>query len=139
MTPEERYEALAVADRPDLEELADAILATGVPVEVTAGPEVVTAPVRLGVPGTRSTSTVVGQVGLTTCTVEVVGVRGDGCRAGHDLSGAVAAALCDAEVGRGGPLADAVLDLASRALARRSALWAERARRVELTRVEASA
>lgn len=135
MTPEERYEALGRVDPAELERLADQVLAAGPRVEVVAGPEVVTAPIRFPVPGTRSTTAVLGHAALTMCTVELDGVRGDGCRPGHDLSGAVAAAVCDAEVERAGPRVEDVLVLAHLAIARRRAQCAERAHHVELTRV----
>jgi alpha-D-ribose 1-methylphosphonate 5-triphosphate synthase subunit PhnG len=135
MTPEERYEALAEAEATALERLADEVLAAGARAEVVAGPEVVTAPIRVPVPGTRSTTGVVGHATLTMCTVELGGVRGDGCRRGHDLSGAVAAAVCDAEVERDGPRAGEVVELVRRSAGDRRARWAERAHQVELTRV----
>ena len=135
MTPEERYEALSAAEGAALEHLADEVLAAGARVEVIAGPEVVTAPIRVPVPGTRSTTAVVGHAALTMCTVEIDGVRGDGCRSGHDLSGAVAAAVCDAEVERGGLRAGVVVGLARRSTVQRRGRWAERAHQVDLTRV----
>lgn len=135
MTPEERYEALSEAEGAALEHLADDVLAAGARIEVISGPEVVTAPIRVPVPGTRSTTAVVGHAALTMCTVELDGVRGDGCRPGHDLSGAVAAAVCDAEVERHGPRADAVVGLVHRSTAQRRDRWAERAHHVDLTRV----
>jgi alpha-D-ribose 1-methylphosphonate 5-triphosphate synthase subunit PhnG len=104
VTPEERFELLGAADAARLETIADAVLAAGVPVAVLSGPEVVTAPIRLRVPGADATA-VIGHVALTSCTVEVDGVRGDGCRPGRDLQGALAAAICDAEAERTGPLA----------------------------------
>lgn len=135
MTPEERYEALGSADGAELEQLADQVLAGGPRIEVITGPEVVTAPIRVPVPGTRSTTTVVGHAALTMCTVELDGVRGDGCRPGRDLPGAVAAAVCDAEAEAGGARAVDVMELVDRTIARRRADCAERARHVELTRV----
>lgn len=135
MTPEERYEALSAAEGAALEQLADEVLADGARVEVIAGPEVVTAPIRVPVPGTQSTTAIVGHAALTLCTVEIDRVRGDGCRSGHDLAGAVAAAVCDAEAERDGPRAGDVVVLAHRSTASRQARWAERAHQVELTRV----
>ncbi|WP_250448162.1 phosphonate C-P lyase system protein PhnG, partial [Actinotalea sp. C106] len=99
---ESRYEALATAEPAALEALADAILA-GAPVptvEVVAGPETVTAPVRTPVPATGGATAVLGHVALTTCTVLLGGTRGDGIRSGRDLPGALAAAVCDAEAER---------------------------------------
>lgn len=111
MRPEERFEALAAADVDALEGLADEILADGVDVSVSAGPESVSAPVRVAVPGQGDTTVVLGHVALTRCTVLLDGVRGDGLRAGYDLPGAVAAAICDAECERYGTLSSRVHDL----------------------------
>lgn len=111
MSPEDRFEALASADGGALENLADEILAGGVDVSVMSGPESVSAPTRVGVPGSAGTTVVLGHVALTRCTVLVDGTRGDGLRAGYDLPGAVAAAICDAECERRGPLSGRVLDL----------------------------
>jgi alpha-D-ribose 1-methylphosphonate 5-triphosphate synthase subunit PhnG len=128
MRAELRAEGLAKADADELETLADAILAGGVAVSVTAGPESVSAPVRVGVPWSDETTVVLGHVALTRCTVLVDGTRGDGLRVGYDLPGAVAAAVCDAECERHGPLTARVHDLcrdARHADARRRAQRAE--------------
>lgn len=111
MSPEDRFEALVSADGGALENLADEILAGGVDVSVLSGPESVSAPTRVGVPGSDGTTVVLGHVALTRCTVLLDGTRGDGLRAGYDLPGAVAAAICDAECERRGPLSGRVLDL----------------------------
>ncbi|UNK47826.1 phosphonate C-P lyase system protein PhnG [Arthrobacter sulfonylureivorans] len=116
MNPEQRFESLAVAGLAELERLADRILATGVEVRVVAGPEAASAPVQFPVPGTADTTAVLGHVALSTCTVELSGVRGDGVRDGRDLTGAVAAAVCDAEAERGGPFAGDVDALCAAAL-----------------------
>jgi alpha-D-ribose 1-methylphosphonate 5-triphosphate synthase subunit PhnG len=108
---ETRFEALAGADAHALETLADEILADGVEVSVATGPESVSAPVRIRVPGTDDTTVVVGHVALTRCTVVVDGTRGDGLRVGYDLTGAVAAAICDAECERDGAFTPRVHDL----------------------------
>jgi alpha-D-ribose 1-methylphosphonate 5-triphosphate synthase subunit PhnG len=136
MTPEDRYEALADAPGHRIEALADRILATGVEMEVLRGPEVATAPVRLPVPGTASTTAVVGHAALTTCAVLLAGARGDSCRAGRDLRGALAAALCDAEAERRGPLAADVQSIALQAINQRAATLRSRARDVALTRTD---
>lgn len=136
MSPEQRFEGLAIADDIELKQLADLVLSAAVEVEVIEGPETVSAALRVPVPGTGSTTSVIGHVALTRCQVELGGVRGDGCREGHDLTGAVAAAVCDAEAERNGPNANAVRDLAQRSLAARHATWAERAGMVEMTRVQ---
>ena len=136
MNAERRFEALAAAPLGPLQALADEVLATGTPVEVVEGPEVVTAPLRLPVPGTDATTAAIGHVALTRCRVELGSVRGDGHRRGRDLLGAVAAAICDAEAERGGPLASAVEELAAESAAETRARSRERARQVALTRME---
>jgi alpha-D-ribose 1-methylphosphonate 5-triphosphate synthase subunit PhnG len=135
---EERYEGLCFADGAEVEAIADSVLESGVEIEVLSGPEAVTAEIRLSIPGTSAT-TVVGHVALTTCTVLLGDVRGDGCRPGRDLRGALASAVCDAEVERGGPLAASVVDVLQQTNARRGAEWRQRALSVELTRVEPAA
>lgn len=129
MRPEERFEALATADAQALESLADEILADGVEVSVSSGPESVSAPVRVAVPGQDDTTVVLGHVALTRCTVLLSGVRGDGLRAGYDLPGAVAAAICDAEYERDGPFTARVRDLC---LATHDAAARRRSERAEL-------
>lgn len=138
MRAEHRFEALAEADAHALEALADEILAAGAAVSVTAGPESVSAPVRVGVPGSDATTVVLGHVVLTRCSVLLDGTRGDGIRAGHDLAGAVAAAICDAECERDGPLAGRVRDLCRAAERARAGRDGERARLVAMTRLEQS-
>ena len=125
MRPEHRFEALATAEAHALETLADEILAGGVDVSVAAGPESVSAPVRVGIAGSDDTTVVLGHVALTRCTVLVDGTRGDGLRVGYDLPGAVAAAICDAECERDGTLSVRVHDLC------RAAQAADRQRRSE--------
>lgn len=138
MTAEQRYETLAAADSAALEQLADDILATGADIAVTAGPESISTPVRVSVPGTAETTVVLGHVALTRCTVELAGVRGDGIRSGYDLTGAVAAAVCDAEAHRAGPLAERVELLCRAAEQDRAASAADRAALVAATRLDAS-
>lgn len=135
MRAEQRFEALAGADAGVLETLADEILADGVAVAVTAGPESVSAPIRVGVAGSDDTTVVLGHVALTRCTVLVGGTRGDGIRAGHDLVGAVAAAICDAECERGGPLSARVHEICWAAEQVRARQGSERARLVSMTRL----
>lgn len=135
MTPEERYEALAAADAVDVEQLADVILASGADIEVVAGPESVTAALRMPVPATRASSAVLGHVALTSCTVRLGGVRGDGMRPGRDLTGALSAAVCDAEAERGGPHAAAVEALCSTAIAGVAEAATARADLVAATRI----
>ena len=129
MRPEERFEALATADVQALESLADEILAGGVDVSVSSGPESVSAPVRGAVPGQGDTTVVLGQVALTRCTVLLDGISGDGLRAGYDLPGAVAAAICDAECERDGTFSSRVHDLC---LATHGAVAQRRSERADL-------
>ncbi|KWX68423.1 phosphonate C-P lyase system protein PhnG [Mycobacterium sp. NAZ190054] len=138
MRPEARFEALGDADAHALERLADDILATDVAVSVTTGPESVSAPVRVPVPGSGDATVVLGHVALTRCTVELAGVRGDGMRAGYDLRGAVAAAICDAECERRGPHAQQVDALCRDALQARAERGRARADLVTRTRMEQS-
>ncbi|WP_102145364.1 phosphonate C-P lyase system protein PhnG [Mycobacterium hubeiense] len=136
MRPEDRFEALAAADAQALESLADEILAGGVDVSVSAGPESVSAPVRVGAADSDGTTVVLGHVALTRCSVLVDGIRGDGLRVGYDLPGAVAAAICDAECERAGALSTQVYELcraAQEAQARRRRAQADL---VAMTRLE---
>jgi alpha-D-ribose 1-methylphosphonate 5-triphosphate synthase subunit PhnG len=135
MRAEPRFEALATADATALEALADEILACGVEVSVTAGPESVSAPVRVRVPGSGDT-TVLGHVALTRCTVLLGGTRGDGLRAGYDLPGAVAAAICDAESERRGAFSERVHELCRNAEHIDARRKAERADLVAMTTLE---
>ncbi|HEX9833287.1 MAG TPA: phosphonate C-P lyase system protein PhnG [Mycobacterium sp.] len=136
MRPEERFEALAATDTRALEALADEILAGGVEVSVCSGPESVSAPVRVGVPGSGDTTVVLGHVALTRCTVLLDRTRGDGLRAGNDLPGAVAAAICDAECERDGALSTRVHDLCRSAQRTRVRARAERAHLVAMTTLD---
>ena len=136
MRPEARMEALSDADARALERLADDILATAVPVSVIAGPESVSAAVRVPIPGADDTTTVLGHVALTRCTVELAGTRGDGIRAGYDPAGAAAAAICDAEYERGGPHSERIEELCRTALYARAERGRERAELVAMTRLE---
>ena len=134
MTPERRCEALGEAPEPLLERLADTILESA-PVQVVAGPEVASAAVRLPVPGTGSTF-VVGHVVVTTCQVELEGTRGDGMVQGRALRAALAAAICDAEAERGGPMTEAVEALVEDVERDRGERLAEEARAVAATRLD---
>ncbi|MGV9801397.1 phosphonate C-P lyase system protein PhnG [Mycobacterium sp. NPDC003449] len=138
MIAEQRYEALAGAEAVALERLADDVLAAGPEVSVTAGPESVSTPVRVSVPGSPGTTVVLGHLALTRCTVELAGTRGDGIRAGYDPTGAVAAAVCDAEAHRGGPLAAQVDRLCVATEQDRTATARERARLVATTTLDES-
>lgn len=136
MRPEERFEALAAADVDTLERLADEILACGIDVSIFAGPESVSAPVRVAVPGQADTTVVLGHVALTRCTVLLDGVRGDGLRTGYDLPGAVAAAICDAECERDGTLSPRVHDLCRTAQGAAAQSRSERANLVAATTLD---
>ncbi|MGE2726909.1 phosphonate C-P lyase system protein PhnG [Mycolicibacterium pulveris] len=136
MRAQDRYEALAAGDAQALEALADEILAAGIEVSVTSGPESVSAPVRVNVSGSGDTTVVLGHVALTRCTVAVDGVRGDGLRVGHDLAGAVAAAICDAECERGGPFAARVQQLCRSAQHQHARRRSERADLVAMTTLD---
>lgn len=138
MRPEVRFEALGDADAQALERLADEILATSVAVSVAAGPESVSAPVRVPLPGSEDATVVLGHVALTRCTVELAGVRGDGMRAGYDPTGALAAAICDAECERRGPHAPQVEDLCRAAVRERAEHARAQAEVVSRTRLGAS-
>lgn len=133
MTPERRYELLAVTNAAALEALADEILAAGVTIDVTHGPEVVSAPVRLPTPTIGST-VVVGHVALTTCEVRLGGRRGVGVRPARQLAAAVAAAICDAEATRDGAFAPRVAELCHAAAAEQAAARADAAGVVDRTR-----
>jgi alpha-D-ribose 1-methylphosphonate 5-triphosphate synthase subunit PhnG len=135
MMAEQRFEALAGAEVGALEALADDILACGLEVSVTAGPESVSAPIRVAVPGSGATTVVLGHVSLTRCTITLAGTRGDGMRSGYDLVGAVAAAVCDAEYERRGPLAGRVRELCRAAEQARAREGGERAGLVAMTRL----
>jgi alpha-D-ribose 1-methylphosphonate 5-triphosphate synthase subunit PhnG len=133
-TADERYEALARADQSELRALADRILEVPTPVEVVSGPTVVSAPLRLAVPGGDGNA-VVGHVALTRCQVALAGVRGDGIRQGRSIEAAIAAAICDAEAERNGPLAHDVNKVVLASLERLRTSEESRARVVEQTRI----
>jgi alpha-D-ribose 1-methylphosphonate 5-triphosphate synthase subunit PhnG len=138
MTPEDRYAALAAADRDDLLTLADEILAAEPgPVSVIEGPTAGIGALRL--PAPADGSFVVGHVVLTTGAVSLDGQRGDGIRPGRDPQGALAAAVCDAECERHGPRAGTVDALAVRTHDAQRAAAAATARLVDATRLGAPA
>ncbi|GAA1265164.1 hypothetical protein GCM10009609_30450 [Pseudonocardia aurantiaca] len=135
MNAEGRYAALSAAESGDVELLADRILADGPSIRMIAGPQVLTAPVRYPVAGPGRSTSVLGHVALTTCAVALDGTRGDGVRRGRDLAGAVAAAVCDAEAERGGPLALEVVALCEAARAAVARAGRARATLVRATRI----
>jgi alpha-D-ribose 1-methylphosphonate 5-triphosphate synthase subunit PhnG len=140
-TEEHRYEALAAASAGELETLADRILvgaaSAQVEVAVLHGPEVRLGTLRFPVPGTAPATAVIGHLALTTCTVRIGGHRGDGCRSGRELPAAVAAAICDAEVARNGPLAGEVLALCAAQRRKEAQARRDLAAALELTRIGA--
>jgi alpha-D-ribose 1-methylphosphonate 5-triphosphate synthase subunit PhnG len=76
-----------------------------------------------------------GHIALSTCAVELDDTRGDGVRRGRDLAGAVAAAVCDAEVERGGWLASEVIALCEAAETVQARAGRSRASLVTATRI----
>lgn len=132
MTPEERWSLLASAGQVALEDLANRILAEAA-VEIVTGPEVRSIPLRL----TNNTGdrVVLGHLACTRATVLLQGVRGDGLRTGRDLVGALAAAVCDAEVERGGHRTPEVLQLCGKTAAVLDRSRSEEAALVEATRL----
>ncbi|MGF1599488.1 MAG: phosphonate C-P lyase system protein PhnG [Acidimicrobiales bacterium] len=110
MTPldrERRTELLAAADAEALVAVADACLEGADEPEIVTGPEVgmVVLTVREPVEATRFH---LGEVLVTRAEVVHRGRRGWSMRMGEDRPGALAAAICDAEVEAGGPQAPAV-------------------------------
>jgi alpha-D-ribose 1-methylphosphonate 5-triphosphate synthase subunit PhnG len=134
LSTDQLYEALARANDEELVALADRVLETPSTVTLIAGPTVVSSPLRLEVPGGAGT-VVIGHVAMTTCEISLDGVRGDGIRSGRSLDACVAAAVCDAEVERGGPLSDDVFELANATLRRLQGAERQRARATQLTRL----
>lgn len=96
---EDRFELLSRAEGSSLISLADEVLAGSVEVKVVAGPEAASTPITMKVPGTSTVTAELGHLAVSTCRVEIDGARGDGIRPGHDLEGALAAAVCDAVAG----------------------------------------
>ncbi len=131
---EVRLSLLGAAPPVELESLADQILLTA-PVEMRRGPEVVTTPLRLPVPGQASTF-VVGHAVLTVCEVSLAGTRGDAIVAGRAPRAAVAAAVCDAEVERAGAHAGDVRRLVSSVQAAGEHRAAAEAAAVRATRID---
>lgn len=132
MNPAELWSQLAAAPAAPLEELADRILDATPDVEVIAGPEVVSVPLRrTGEAGT----VVIGHTTITTCQVLLAGTRGDGIRPGRDLTGAVAAAICAAAATRG-THSEEIAVLAASGAAARYRRAEQRAELVAATRLE---
>jgi len=137
VTPERRFEGLALADAGELVGLADRILASGVAVEVIRGPVVARGPLRLPLPDVGTV--VAGHAVLTTCAVTLAGVRGDGTRAGDAPEPALAAAICDAEAERAGALAKEVHRVAAASLDARASRRLVRGSMIERTRLREDA
>ncbi len=128
LTREERSELLALAGGDPLRSLADAVLATCPPPVVLDGPTVGTAPCIVREP-VQSIRFALIDVLVTRAEVELEGSRGWAMRLGDDRLATLAAAVCDAEVERHGPLAGDVLALCALTAhddaERRSRQWAE--------------
>jgi alpha-D-ribose 1-methylphosphonate 5-triphosphate synthase subunit PhnG len=92
---EERYAALAVAERGRLVELADAILRSVDDVRMLAVPGPATMLVEL-TESVRRQPFHLCEVVVSEASVSVAGYRGDGLVLGADTERAVAAAVCDA-------------------------------------------
>jgi alpha-D-ribose 1-methylphosphonate 5-triphosphate synthase subunit PhnG len=92
---EERYAALAVAERGRLVELADAILRSVDDVRMLAVPGPATMLVEL-TESVRRQPFHLCEVVVSEASVSVAGCRGDGLVLGADTERAVAAAVCDA-------------------------------------------
>lgn len=125
---EEYAELLALADADQLIGLADAVLGGCARLEVTRAPETgsVVAVVREPVSGHRFQ---LADVVVSTAEVELDGNAGWSMRPGAHRQAALAQAICEAELARGGEYAPGVARLCeSVALARRSAREAEWAR-----------
>lgn len=113
MTRERRCELLAIADPDELQELADRCLADGARPTLLVAPEVglTMLDVREPVAGDRFH---LGEVLVTRAEVELAGTRGWAMRMGGDRLATLAAAICDAEVESGRPVAVAIGDLCRR-------------------------
>jgi alpha-D-ribose 1-methylphosphonate 5-triphosphate synthase subunit PhnG len=92
---EERYAALAVAERGRLVDLADAILRSVGDVRMLATPGPATMLVEL-TESVRCQPFHLCEVVVSEASVSVAGCRGDGLVLGADTERAVAAAVCDA-------------------------------------------
>lgn len=131
---EARLTALAAAPAEAVEALADEILASS-DVEVVRGPELATVPVRLPIPG-QASSFVVGHAVVTICEVTVDGARGDAIVPGRATRQALSAAICDAEVERGGPREQTVQALVAEAERQHARQRADEAAAVAATRLD---
>jgi alpha-D-ribose 1-methylphosphonate 5-triphosphate synthase subunit PhnG len=112
---EERYAALAVAERGRLVDLADAILRSVDDVRMLAAPGPATMLVEL-TESVRHQPFHLCEVVVSEASVSVAGCRGDGLVLGADTERAVAAAVCDAAA-EAGLYRDAVEHLVADTLA----------------------
>ncbi|MGJ3507241.1 phosphonate C-P lyase system protein PhnG [Enemella sp. A6] len=133
MNPTQLWSLLAAAPGPELEALADQILAATPDIEVVTGPEVVSVPLRWA---SEAGEVIIGHTTITTCQMSLAGTLGDGVRPGRDLPGAVAAAVCAAEVARQGTRGDQIRDLAHSGERTRKLRAQQRADLVEATRLD---
>ena len=122
----ERCELLASAPTQRLLDVADACLDGAPPLDVVSGPEVGTVLMTVREP-IETTRFHLGDVLVTRTMVAHRSTRGWAMRMGDDRAGALAAAICDAEVEAGGNQAHAVetlcLDVAAHARSERAAEW----------------
>jgi len=127
MLRERRCELLALAKSAEIVDLAERCIAAA-PVKVLAGPEVGMVMLQVREPVVRERF-YLGEVLVTRAEVERSGTRGWAMRMGDDRVATLAAAICDAEVERGGDLAGEILDLcdriAERAAHQRADEWSE--------------
>jgi alpha-D-ribose 1-methylphosphonate 5-triphosphate synthase subunit PhnG len=134
ITPEHLFEGLAQANADEVVELADRILQTPATVGLVAGPTVVSSPLRLETPGDVGTA-VIGHIAMTSCEVSLEGTRGDAIRSGRSLEASIAAAICDAEVQRGGIFANEVIKLAESTMHVLNETQARRSQATRQTRI----
>ncbi|CAN5869117.1 hypothetical protein BH24ACT3_BH24ACT3_08350 [soil metagenome] len=109
-TREHRTELLAVAAPDALTDLADRCLSDGATPTVLAGPEVGMVMLSVREPVARERF-YLGEVLVTRAEVELADARGWAMVMGRDRLGALAAAICDAEVEAGRPRAGEVVEL----------------------------
>lgn len=111
MTREQLSEQLSLADPDTLVEIAELCLAAA-ELEVVRGPEVgtVAGQVREPIAGTRF---LLADVLVSSAEVRLAGTPGWAMRMGADPEAALAQAICDAELQRGGGYADRLHRLCS--------------------------
>jgi alpha-D-ribose 1-methylphosphonate 5-triphosphate synthase subunit PhnG len=131
---EERYAALAVAERGRLVELADVILRSVDDVRMLAVPGPATMLVEL-TESVRRQPFHLCEVVVSEASVAVRGHRGDGLVLGSDTERAVAAAVCDAAAAAG-LFADDVERLVADTVAARARERRARAATVAATRID---